>query len=280
MTWRSPRRQPRSDESRTKILEAAISLIGEVGPFGLTLALVGERADVSRALPTYQFHTRQELLAVAASTVLQADVQDQELGLEPLLAWMQHELEAAAAGAPELRARVSLVMGPSDHNTRSAVAMHWSESSGRIQRHLERGQVLQQVRTDLDAGAAATALLGQLYGEMARVAREVGLANADVFLALTRAAIAPTGTRPGVRLPDAPPRSSPSSPSEPMFQRIEEGAERRPDVSRVVPGGQQEVPPTSPRGPGKVRQKSPRTPERKREERHFLTCRDTFYGRS
>jgi AcrR family transcriptional regulator len=207
-TRRSPRRQPRSDESRTKILEAAIALIGEVGPFGLTLALVGERADVSRALPTYQFHTRQELLAVAARMVLEADVDDQDLGLEPLLAWMQHELEAAAAGAPELRARLSLIMGPSDHSTQSAVAIHWTESAGRIQRHLERGQVLRQVRTDLDAGASATALLGQLYGEMARVARGVGQANADVFLALTRAAIAPTGT-PRRQAPRRPTQEQP-----------------------------------------------------------------------
>jgi AcrR family transcriptional regulator len=198
-TRRSPRRQPRSDESRTKILEAAIALIGEVGPFGLTLALVGERADVSRALPTYQFHTRQELLAVAARMVLEADVDDQDLGLEPLL---------AAAGAPELRARLSLIMGPSDHSTQSAVAIHWTESAGRIQRHLERGQVLRQVRTDLDAGASATALLGQLYGEMARVARGVGQANADVFLALTRAAIAPTGT-PRRQAPRRPTQEQP-----------------------------------------------------------------------
>lgn len=193
-TKRTPRRQSRSEDSRTKILNAAIELIGEVGPFGLTLALAAERAGVSRALPTYQFNTRHELLVAAAIALLGAELTDRGLGLEALLAWMRAELdEAAAAGAP-VRARLVLLLGPPDLSTCQAVGAYWSSRLSRIEGHLEWGRLQQQMRTDLNLPAVASVLLGQLHGEMVRSAFERGQPGSEEFLALVRTSIAPIGT--------------------------------------------------------------------------------------
>jgi AcrR family transcriptional regulator len=187
VTKQTPRRQPRSDGSRKKILDAAIELLGEVGPQGLTLALTAERAEVSPGLPTYQFHTRHELLVAAATAVLEDDAPSQDLGLEPLLAWMRSELDTSAAGAGRLRARLVLLAGAPDPSTESAVAKHWSSRLDLLRRHLEHGPGFRQ---DLDRGAVAAALLGQLHGEMARLAWSHGPAGADVFLTLVRSSLA------------------------------------------------------------------------------------------
>ena len=188
---------------RTRILEAAIELIGEIGPFGLTLALVAERAGVSRALPTYQFNTRHELLVAAATSVLESNVASQELGLAPLLSWMRDELDGAAAGGLRLHARLAFLIGPSDPVTREIVAAHWSSLLGLIQSHLEHSRKRQEVRSDLDLGAVAAALLGQLLGEMARLLTQgQSRADANVFLTLVRASIAT----------DAPKRQPPKRP--------------------------------------------------------------------
>lgn len=51
--------QERTEESREKLLAAAMELIGERGYQGTTLADIGRRAGVSRGLVTYHFGTKE-----------------------------------------------------------------------------------------------------------------------------------------------------------------------------------------------------------------------------
>lgn len=191
-TKRAPQRQPRSDATRKKILDAAVELIGEVGSHGLTLALAAERAGVSRALPTYQFNTRHALLEAAAAAVLQQEPTGPELGFEPLLAWMHDQLDGSRPNHAPMRARLALVVGPPDPSTSTMVAAYWSARLDLALGHLERARVLEQIADGLDLRAVAAALMGQLHGEMARLAWDHGEASSEAFLTLVRNSLAPT----------------------------------------------------------------------------------------
>ncbi|MGB6133246.1 MAG: helix-turn-helix domain-containing protein [Acidobacteriaceae bacterium] len=48
-----------ADRSRTAILQAAEELFAEHGPNGASLAEIGERAGVSRGLPSYFFSDKE-----------------------------------------------------------------------------------------------------------------------------------------------------------------------------------------------------------------------------
>jgi AcrR family transcriptional regulator len=93
-------------------MAAAMELLAEVGPYGLTLAMAAERAGVSRALPTYQFRTRNELLAAAAAELLGDQGAGEEFGLEPLMAWIGEQLKVSDLDAIRMRARLAFIVGP------------------------------------------------------------------------------------------------------------------------------------------------------------------------
>lgn len=72
---RSDRTQRRTQEERTalsdrRMLDAAVSLLVEVGMAGTTLAAIGERAGYSRGLVTHRFGSKAGLLAHVHDTVV------------------------------------------------------------------------------------------------------------------------------------------------------------------------------------------------------------------
>jgi AcrR family transcriptional regulator len=64
--------QARSVKTRAALLEAAIACVAEHGLAATTMAVVAERAGVSRGASQHHFHTRDELLAAAVEHVLAA----------------------------------------------------------------------------------------------------------------------------------------------------------------------------------------------------------------
>jgi AcrR family transcriptional regulator len=65
-------RQPQQDRSRAtrqRLLEAAIECLAEVGWAGSTVAVVAERAGVSRGAAQHHFPTREDLFAAAVDYV-------------------------------------------------------------------------------------------------------------------------------------------------------------------------------------------------------------------
>ena len=95
-------RQPQQDRSRTtrrRLLEAAIDCLAEVGWAGSTVAVVAERAGMSRGAAQHHFPTREDLFAAAVEHIALA---------------RQEHLRARAAGLPDgpgrTRAIVELVV--------------------------------------------------------------------------------------------------------------------------------------------------------------------------
>src|ERR1700712_3044245 len=50
--------EERRNDAKQRLLGAAAELIGEIGPAGVTLANIGERAGFSRGLPTHYFGSK------------------------------------------------------------------------------------------------------------------------------------------------------------------------------------------------------------------------------
>jgi AcrR family transcriptional regulator len=70
----APTREPRQDRSRAtraRLLEAAIASLAEIGYPGSTVAVVAERAGVSRGAAQHHFPTRDDLFTAALEHVTQ-----------------------------------------------------------------------------------------------------------------------------------------------------------------------------------------------------------------
>jgi AcrR family transcriptional regulator len=80
MTAQASLREPQQDRSRAtrqRLLEAAIECLASVGWGGTTVAVVAERAGVSRGAAQHHFRTREEL--VTAAVAYGADVRLEQL---------------------------------------------------------------------------------------------------------------------------------------------------------------------------------------------------------
>jgi AcrR family transcriptional regulator len=115
--------QDRSRATRARLLEAAIDSLAELGWAATTVAVVAERAGVSRGAAQHHFPTREDLFlaALEQTSVVRADQVKRELGdsRDPAVV-VEHVMElfsgkffraalilwVAAANEPELRARI------------------------------------------------------------------------------------------------------------------------------------------------------------------------------
>ncbi|TAM92400.1 MAG: TetR/AcrR family transcriptional regulator [Jatrophihabitans sp.] len=68
--------QDRSRATRARLLEAAIASLAEIGYQGSTVAVVAERAGVSRGAAQHHFPTREDLFAAALEHVTTVRAQD------------------------------------------------------------------------------------------------------------------------------------------------------------------------------------------------------------
>jgi AcrR family transcriptional regulator len=74
MMAREPQ-QDRSRATRQRLLEAAIECLADVGWAGSTVAVVAERAGVSRGAAQHHFPTREDLFAAAVDYVTEVRTQ-------------------------------------------------------------------------------------------------------------------------------------------------------------------------------------------------------------
>ncbi|SFI65923.1 DNA-binding transcriptional regulator, AcrR family [Amycolatopsis sacchari] len=68
MVLSTPAREPQQERSRTtrrRLLEASVACIGELGWSGTTVAVVAQRAGVSRGAAQHHFRTREDLVTAA-----------------------------------------------------------------------------------------------------------------------------------------------------------------------------------------------------------------------
>ncbi|SEP44336.1 TetR/AcrR family transcriptional regulator [Amycolatopsis saalfeldensis] len=92
-------REPQQERSRTtrrRLIEAAMDCIGERGWHGVTVAVIAERAGVSRGAAQHHFPTRESLVAAAVELLGEAQLD---------------ELRTRAAGLPSGPSRIERVVG-------------------------------------------------------------------------------------------------------------------------------------------------------------------------
>ncbi|TDD93778.1 TetR/AcrR family transcriptional regulator [Actinomadura rubrisoli] len=94
-------REPRQDRSRAtrrRLLEAAVECLASVGWTGTTVAVVAERAGVSRGAAQHHFRTREELVTAAV-----------EYGSDVRMTRMRERLDALADHRPSTLEVVTLL---------------------------------------------------------------------------------------------------------------------------------------------------------------------------
>lgn len=98
MTATREPRQDRSRATRARLLEAAITCLAELGYPASTVAVVAERAGVSRGAAQHHFPTREALFTAALEHMTQVRAAE-----------MRHELEELPGGRPGTDEVVELV---------------------------------------------------------------------------------------------------------------------------------------------------------------------------
>jgi AcrR family transcriptional regulator len=177
-----PTQAERRSRSEEALLDAAAELIGERGVGGTSLASIGERAGVSRGLPTHHFGTKDVLvarLAKRAQDRIEAAMAEaaqhrhgrdvaQLTGLEIIELSADSYLELFAD--PSADQRALLVMWGSTFASRADVdGMVEAErrSYDGLAGVVAAGQRDQSIRTDIDPVAAAVLILGIIRGTAA-----------------------------------------------------------------------------------------------------------------
>ncbi|MFG2089150.1 MULTISPECIES: TetR/AcrR family transcriptional regulator [unclassified Spirillospora] len=101
MTTQAVPREPQQDRSRAtrrRLLEAAVDCLASVGWAGTTVAVVAERAGVSRGAAQHHFRTREELVTAAV-----------EYGSDVRMTQMRERLDALADRRPSTLEVVALL---------------------------------------------------------------------------------------------------------------------------------------------------------------------------
>ncbi|GAA1921769.1 TetR/AcrR family transcriptional regulator [Streptantibioticus ferralitis] len=96
-----PAKQDRSRATRRRLLEAAVACLAERGWSGSTVAVVAERAGVSRGAAQHHFRTREDLFTAAIEHVAE----------EWLATLREHARTLPDSGAPRTRAVVEMLVG-------------------------------------------------------------------------------------------------------------------------------------------------------------------------
>jgi AcrR family transcriptional regulator len=165
--------EERRTEAERRLLAAAAELIAEVGPSGITLANVGERAGYSRGLATHHFGSKGAMMQRLVDSVTYGfreqvfvespsdTVLDQALGL--VRAYF-HEL---AQARPANRARLVLwadAVATGTPDIRSAMLASDRAFREELAKRIQRGQATGEFAGSVDPRAAATVIIGMLRG--------------------------------------------------------------------------------------------------------------------
>jgi AcrR family transcriptional regulator len=192
--------QERTDLARKKLLEAAIALTAENGLGGFSLAEVERRAGLNRGLAAYHFQGLAGLQHAVAAELLVEEPATVELGLRPFLAWLEKKLTFSAADKPMVIALANVTRNDPSAPFAQERKRYWKALSAHISAHLARGQVLREVRQDLDVTEAALILAGQLQAERLRVVTTTRRASPLFVDMVERAIAAPkAGQRPSAK---------------------------------------------------------------------------------
>lgn len=163
----------RRAEAERRLLEAAAELIGEVGPSGVTLATVGERAGYSRGLATHRFGSKGALMQRVAGAVterfrdalVEGDLPTSSL--DELIRLVRTYMEIVVDPPPMHRARLVLMadaVATASPEVRPAMVDADRTFRGSIVRSIERGIASGEFPRDVHPAGLAAVVVGMLRG--------------------------------------------------------------------------------------------------------------------
>jgi AcrR family transcriptional regulator len=164
-----PRRTQAERRAQTgsALLQAAAELVVEGGVAALTLARVGERAGYSRGIVTHHFGSKQALLDALARASQAGFVPGvgHEPGLDRLLVLIDGYVARLGAVGP-LRRAFLLLWAESLTSPELAEIFRKRDEGFRadLRADVDAGIAAGDIRPDVDARAAAVAILGELRG--------------------------------------------------------------------------------------------------------------------
>lgn len=171
------------------MLDAAIQLTAESGLNGFSLAEAQRQAGLNRGIAAYHFQDAGGLQKAVVAKLLITEPPPAELGLRPMLAWMQDKIASVAADGVAGLARARLITSSPTSAFACERKRYRDALAAVIGAHLARGQLLEQVRADLDPAAMALVLVGQLHGEQMRVVT-TGEQASPLFVEMVERAVA------------------------------------------------------------------------------------------
>jgi len=171
----APRRtqEQRRAEAERRLLDAAAELIGEVGPSGVTLATIGERAGYSRGLATHHFGTKAALMQRLVETVTEqfrdAAIIENTAGsvMDELLGVVRTYFGIVEDFQPTYRARLVLMadaIATPSADTRPAMVAADRLFREELAKGLGRGMATGELPSSIDADGLATVVVGMLRG--------------------------------------------------------------------------------------------------------------------
>jgi AcrR family transcriptional regulator len=161
----------RTAESDSRMLRAALKLIGQRGYRGTSLAAIGEEAGYSRGLVNERFGSKDGLLWVLVKNMLRAyrrDVRASEaelVGIERLCSLLDSHRRAVERNEP-IRALYALMfeaMGPIPQLQPEFQRLH-DGFRGAIEQIVREGIAAGAIHPEVDPAAQAVVLLGTLRG--------------------------------------------------------------------------------------------------------------------
>ncbi|MFG1931357.1 TetR/AcrR family transcriptional regulator [Mycobacterium sp. NPDC048908] len=175
MTESGPPRtqQQRRIEAERRLVRAAAELVGEVGPAGVTLANVGQRAGYSRGLATHHFGSKsalmQRLVEVVTSQFREAITQESQSDspVDQLRQLIDFYFRVVSDLQPVNRARLVLwadaVAGPSE-DVRPQMISADREFREEIEKRIQLAVTAGDVNNTVDAQGLATVIVAMLRG--------------------------------------------------------------------------------------------------------------------
>ncbi|WP_326834031.1 TetR/AcrR family transcriptional regulator [Amycolatopsis rhabdoformis] len=169
-------REPQQERSRTtrrRLIEAAMDCIGERGWHGVTVAVIAERAGVSRGAAQHHFPTREDLVAAAVELLGEAQITE-----------LRTKAEGLPTGTSRIEGVVEMVLNLYTGPMFRAALQLWAVAAGDAQ--LRGTLVPLEARVGREAHRVTVELLGvdesrpgvrELVQATLDLARGLGLAN-------------------------------------------------------------------------------------------------------
>ena len=167
MTEGRARGRPRRPETDERLLQAALELMREKGPAGVTFEAVAARSGVARTTIYRRFESRSQLVESVIDSLVDQPLPPPELSLEAKLRWVLEQVEELVEHGLGPGAVATLLTDSDPHFTvalRRALERRLAAIRAQVEDDIQAGQVAEGTDPDALVGL----LLGAYLGEVVR----------------------------------------------------------------------------------------------------------------